>query len=58
MLIWINNKNLEKVINKRNNKIEVNIGSILKNLKRGPFDLNIGISRYHNTNNDYITIDP
>ena len=38
--------------------MEVNIGSILKNLKRGPFDLDMGISRYHDTNNEYITIEP
>ena len=42
-------KKIRKAINKRNNKMEINIGSILKNLKRGPFDLDIGISRYHDT---------
>jgi hypothetical protein len=49
---------IRKAINKRNNKMEVNIGSILKSLKRGPFDLDMGISRYHDTKNDYITTDP
>jgi hypothetical protein len=38
--------------------MEFNIGSILKNLKRRPFDLDLGISRYYNQNSNYITTEP
>jgi len=51
-------KKIQKAIRRRNDKMEFNIGSILKNLKRGPLELNIGISRYYNNKNNYITTEP
>jgi len=43
---------------KRNDKIEFDIRLTLKNLKRGPFKLDLGISQFHNLNTNYITTDP